>query len=97
MAIDVFSEEVIPLSMAARRLPSLRGKKPPHPFTLSRLETCRVGGTICTSIEALRRFFLRLDDLEPQPSVVQNEHRAKEAMERLYQKGTLRRPKTNVN
>ena len=68
----------VTLAQAARRLPSLRGGKPPHPSTLFRwatagrksrsgrivqLEIWLVGGTNCTSIEALCRFFQKLNDL----------------------------------
>lgn len=67
MAIDPFTEETLPLASAARRLPRLRGGRPVSPSTLWRwatkglrgikLETIKVGGTTCTSMEALRRFF----------------------------------------
>jgi len=75
-----FYEEMYSLAQAARRLPSLRGGKPPHPSTLFRwatagrksrsgrivqLEIWLVGGTNCTSIEALCRFFDQLNDLPP--------------------------------
>ncbi len=73
----VFHEQMLSLAQAARRLPTLRGRKSPHPATLFRwatagrkgrngaivrLEIWRVGGTNCTSIEALTRFFDRLND-----------------------------------
>lgn len=68
--IDFASEQVLPLEEAARRLPRRRGNRPVHPTTLHRwahtglrgvhLETIQVGGTRCTSIEALQRFFERL-------------------------------------
>lgn len=109
-AIDIFSEQVLPLPKAARRLPVLRGAKSPHPFTLSRwaskgrksaggntvyLETCKVGGTVCTSVEALRRFIDRLNDVErcdppKSRSQEQMEQQAEQAKKRLMQKGLLR-------
>lgn len=75
MAIDPFLEEVISLSHATRRLPKPRGKAV-HPSTLWRwalsglkapdgqtvqLEVMKMGGQTCTSVEALRRFFDRLN------------------------------------
>jgi hypothetical protein len=69
--IDPLTEQTIPLAEAARRLPRLRAGRPVSPTTLwrwaahglrgVRLEVVRVGGTTCTSVEALRRFFARLD------------------------------------
>ena len=73
----LLSEDCLSLAKAAKRLPKVRGKHPPHPSTLFRwatqgrrskngnivrLEMFRVGGTNCTSIEALQRFFDRLND-----------------------------------
>lgn len=75
----LFQEQMLSLAQAARRLPALRGGKSPHPNTLFRwatagrksragvivrLEICLVDGTNCTSIEALSRFFRRLNDAE---------------------------------
>jgi len=76
MAIEVFKETVLTLAEAAKRLPKIQGKKGrPHVSTLYRwmlagcksrdgmivrLETIKVGGTVCTSLEALQRFFDRL-------------------------------------
>lgn len=77
MAIDVFGEEMVTMSQAAKRLPRPRGTKSISPSTMwrwtnaglkaedgqiVRLETVRIGGTRCTSIEALRRFFNRLQE-----------------------------------
>ena len=77
-ARSILNEELLPLSKAAKRLPRVRGSKPPHPNTLMRwvtsglqaksgqrikLESIKVGGTRCTSIEAMERFFSRLDDV----------------------------------
>lgn len=66
--IDIKQEQPISLSRAARRsfLPRRRKGKRPHVATLYRwaqrgirgvrLETIRVGGTLCTSVEAIQRF-----------------------------------------
>ena len=68
--ITLTNERVLPLSQACRHLPRRRGIKPTHPATLYRwakggikgvrLETIKVGGSMCTSIEALQRFCERL-------------------------------------
>src|SRR5262245_32119544 len=70
MVIDFGGEAPLPLRQAARLLPSRRAGKPTHVATLYRwaqrglrgvrLETLQVGGTLCTSREALQRFFERL-------------------------------------
>jgi hypothetical protein len=75
MAIDVFSEKVISLSEATRLLPKSPRNKKLHVSTLYRwmlgglrskdgmivrLEMIKIGGTACTSQEALQRFFDRL-------------------------------------
>ncbi len=64
--IDLATEQVVSLSEASKRLPRRRKGKRPHVATLYRwavrgvrgvrLETLRVGGTLCTSLEALQRF-----------------------------------------
>jgi hypothetical protein len=71
MAIDPSTEVLRPFAEASRRLPALRGGRPVHPTTLwrwaargvrgrdgvtVRLESIKVGGTCCTSDEALLRF-----------------------------------------
>lgn len=70
--IDLLNETVLSLTEAARHpaLPRRRRGKRPHVSTLYRwatagckgvrLETIRVGGTLCTSLEAFQRFFERL-------------------------------------
>ena len=75
MPIDVFDERVVSFSEATKRLPkSARGKKihvcalyrwaqgglKSYDGQIVRLETIRVGGTTCTSLEAMQRFFERL-------------------------------------
>ena len=68
--IEHRTEHLIRLADAAKRLPRRRGGKRPSTSTLYRwgrhglrgikLETIRIGGTTCTSLEALQRFFERL-------------------------------------
>jgi hypothetical protein len=73
--IDTQTETVLPFSAAAKRIPPLRNGKAVSPSTLwrwsafgciarngqrIRLETIRIGGSTCTSIEALDRFFRAL-------------------------------------
>ena len=71
--IDLTEETVIPIGEAAHHLPKRRGKKI-HISTLYRwatsgvrgvqLETILVGGSRCTSLEALQRFSQRLSEEE---------------------------------
>ena len=68
--IDVANENTISLTEAAKQLPRRRAGKRTHVATLYRwgirglngvrLETIQIGGTRCTSVEALQRFFDRL-------------------------------------
>lgn len=70
MSIDPFLEELLTLSEAARFCPRRRQGKKPHLSTLYRwatrgsrgvmLETLQTPGGLCTSKEALRRFFDQL-------------------------------------
>ena len=72
--INIQTEEVVSLTEAAKskHLPRRRKGKRPHVATLFRwatvgvrgvvLETIQCGGTRCTSIEALQRFFERCTD-----------------------------------
>ena len=70
MAIDPLSEKVVSLAHAAKLLPRRRGGKRPHVSCIYRwttagcrgviLESIQVGGTRCTSREALARFFAAL-------------------------------------
>lgn len=72
MSIDSSREEVITLTKAARRLPARRAGKRPHVSCLYRwtttgcrgvvLESIQIGGTRCTSAEAMERFFQRLGE-----------------------------------
>jgi len=73
VATNWVNENLITLSAAAKRLPQRRRGKRPHASTLFRwttrglrgvvLESTQVGGTRCTSLEALQRFFNRLKSL----------------------------------
>lgn len=68
--IDPNVETILSLSGAAKDLPARRGGKRPHVSCLYRwttagcrgvvLESIQIGGTRCTSREALGRFFRRL-------------------------------------
>jgi len=70
--IDISTEEVLTFSEACKRIPSRRRGKAPNIATLYRwtnqgirgvrLEYVMVGGTRCTSVEALQRFFDRLTE-----------------------------------
>ncbi len=71
--IDTSVEATIPLTLAADELPRCRRGRKTHVSTLFRwskagcrgvvLETIQVGGTRCTSREALQRFFERLSEV----------------------------------
>jgi len=73
--IDFREERIFPLGQAPREAPPRRPGKPLHKSTFHRwatigckgvrLETLQVGGTRCTSAEALQRFFDRLSSLRP--------------------------------
>ena len=68
--IDLNAEHILSLTDATKRLPKRRMGKRPHVATLYRwstrgvrgvvLETIQIGGTRCTSTEALQRFAERL-------------------------------------
>jgi len=113
----LLEEECVSFAQAARRLPKVRGKKHPAPSTIYRwrrygrrsvtgervyLESIRVGGTNCTSIEALERFFAKLngertsDKLRETQQATEEteqrsaEERAKQAKEILRRRGLLK-------
>jgi hypothetical protein len=81
--IDPSKESLLPLCKAARLLPSSRSAKGQHVSTLHRwarkgvrgvrLEVIRLGGTTCTSHEALGRFYAAQSctdgAIEPLPEV----------------------------
>lgn len=70
--IDIQNEQVVSLTDASKHLPRRRAGKRPHVATLYRwvargvqgvrLESIQVGGTLCTSLEALQRFCERCTD-----------------------------------
>lgn len=66
MPIDISRERVVTFREAAKDYcPRRRHGRKPHISTFYRwarqgLETIRVGGQLCTSVEALQRFFDRL-------------------------------------
>ena len=80
--IEITKEELLTLQKAARLLPRRRKGKQVHASTLYRwaaqglkgvrLEVIKVGGTACTSREALQRFFQALtyaeQSLRPEPT-----------------------------
>ena len=78
MAIDPLSETVVSLTTAPKCLPHRRRGKRPHVSCLYRwttrgcrgviLESLQVGGTRCTSKEALARFFRRLTEASSAPT-----------------------------
>lgn len=69
----LLGEELVPLSQATKWVPARRGAARTHPSTLFRwateglhgvrLEVLQVGGSRCTSREALHRFFKRLTEM----------------------------------
>jgi Protein of unknown function (DUF1580) len=75
MAIDPNAESLLCLTEAAKSLPSRRAGKRPHVSCLYRwstsgckgmiLESIQIGGTRCTSREALARFFAALTQANP--------------------------------
>ena len=77
--IDLSAETVVSLTQATHHLPRRRRGKRPNPATIYRwaqrgvhgivLETIQVGGTKCTSVEALQRFCNRLTDPDASVSV----------------------------
>ena len=78
--IDSRKEKVLSFKQAAELLPRRRRGKTPSPSTLYRwattglhgirLETLCVGGSRCTSAEALQRFFERLTAASNTPSFI---------------------------
>lgn len=101
MAIDLNSETVISLTEAARLLPARRGGKRPHVSCIYRwtvtgcrgalLDSIQIGGTRCTSREALARFFERLTmgsrDIQPRRTPAQRERAAAKAEQELERLG----------
>lgn len=96
MAIDLLSETVISLTEGTHYCPRRRGGKRPHVSCLYRwttsgckgviLESLQVGGTRCTSREALARFFEALTYGNDAPTVrspAQRRRAAEQAIEAL--------------
>jgi hypothetical protein len=71
LVVDPLSPDTLPLAAAARLLPALRAGKAVSPSTLwrwyahglcgVRLAVVRVGGTACTSRQALRQFLAEVE------------------------------------
>lgn len=67
MNIDIQTEDIVTLREAAEHLPRVRRGRKLHQATIYRwvrngrrgvlLESLQVGGTLCTSLQALQRFF----------------------------------------
>ena len=100
--IDPNTETVVSLTETARSLPTRRGGKKPHVSCLYRwtttgcrgviLESIQVGGTRCTSREAVARFFRRLtQQANPQAetvcTVAQRQRAAAKAEAELIREG----------
>ncbi|HAN99525.1 MAG TPA: hypothetical protein DCQ98_19815 [Planctomycetaceae bacterium] len=97
MTIRIETEQLVSLSEAAKLLPKRRNGKRPHISCLYRwttvglqgvvLESIQIGGTRCTRIEALSRFFTRLrPDISSEPlRTPSDRRRAIEAAERLLE------------
>lgn len=100
--IDLTNEKVISLTEGTAILPRRRGAKKPHVSTLYRwakrgvkgvfLETIQVGGTLCTSLEALQRFCNRLSHspaagLDRTENPITSARRLAEAEEKLDRLG----------
>jgi hypothetical protein len=100
MAIDLTVEDVFPLALVGEKVPiRRRGGKPLHPTTAFRwaklgaragdgarvfLETIRVGGSMCTSLQAVQRFCDRLTGtpVDPPTATPASRRRAIERAER---------------
>ena len=102
MPIDPSSESLISLAEAANSLPRRRAGKKAHMSCIYRwttagcrgvvLESIQIGGTRCTSREALTRFFRRLTqgdaaDLPPVRTPAQRERAATQAIRDLERAG----------
>jgi hypothetical protein len=98
--IDISTEAVVTLTEATRHLPRRRKGKPCAVSTVYRwaqrgcrgvrLETIQVGGTKCTSMEALQRFCERLsraDSPEPPRTPARRRRAAEAAARELEREG----------
>jgi len=94
--IDIQKERVISLSKAKVQLPVRRAGKKPHLSCLYRwsttgcrgvvLETIQIGGTRCTSIEAMQRFFERLSRSRSNDGVTVEQTRTESARGRASER-----------
>ena len=102
MMIDSSSETLLSLAEAASSLPRRRAGKKTHVSCVYRwttkgcrgvvLESVQIGGTRCTSREALARFFDRLSrgdaaDLPPVRTPAQRQRAAERALRELEKEG----------
>ena len=100
--IDISSEAVVTLTQATQHLPRRRKGKRPAVSTIFRwaqhgcrgirLETIQVGGSKCTSIEALQRFCERLTQdanpqAEPTRTIARRRRAAEAAVRELEREG----------
>ncbi len=86
--IDIQNETVVSLTEASKHLPRRRAGKRPHPATLYRwvqhgvrgvkLEAIQVGGTLCTSLQALQRFCEACTDPSSRPPSSTSKSRERE-------------------
>ena len=99
----MIDEHLISFSEAARSLPRRRANKPVHASCIFRwaatgcrgvkLEYVQIGGTRCTSREALERFFQKLtaqsqgESIAPPPPAKHRRRAIKDAEERLARAG----------
>jgi hypothetical protein len=101
MPISITDEQVITLTQAAQRLPCSRPGKKVHKSTLvrwatrgcrgHRLEVVRVGATLCTSAEALQRFWIGSHPTWRRPAIQErNTHRRHTWMHRCESRACRR-------
>lgn len=94
--IQIDSEKVLTFNAAAKMLPRRRRGKKTHVSTLYRwasrgirnirLETIQIGGTRCTSVEAIQRFFNAISN-SPPPVRQNDKKRIAEAEHELKKDG----------
>lgn len=100
MNIDIRKEQLIPLRDAPALLPRVRRGRKIHAATIYRwvrhgrrgrqLEALQCGGTLCTSVEALQRFFTALtgpDTVSNARADVRNAERAERTAKELNEAG----------
>jgi hypothetical protein len=93
--IDFDTEQVVSLSEATKIVPPRNGKRVAFTTLLRwtqrgirgvKLESLRVGGTLCTSKEALQRFFAALSE-QPQQATPSRQKRVDKAVAELTARG----------